>query len=353
LAVADNWAEFCVFHGDTPLFARPLGSAPANLIAEVRRNLSLYAGQPHVGPPGQDAVAALFLAGDAAHAVLREQLGQLLAIPVQPLDPFALQEQVQVAGDRGGYTGAVGLVYEWAERQAAPINFAAPKEPKPPTDTGRRKALRMAGIAVLALVAVVFLSNLILASQRNEIARLKQEKEGADQQLKQLQPDKNAITSLKEWHETAFSDLDEIYDLAALFPFEPGLKVTLLRLEPVQSTRLPGQAAAPGKAAKSSKENYTLHLRLQGLVPRDDTSPVERFVQQINRDKYRRAIAELKGAGGAAAAGTGKALQEFTVDIDIAPRPRSEYTAQLVPARPSAPEEDLENPFAWPEEEFP
>jgi Tfp pilus assembly PilM family ATPase len=328
LAVADGWAEFCVARGDTLLFARPLPPESTNLLGEVRRNLSLYAGQPQ-GVAGTDAVAALYVTENGGHAALREQLGQLLAIPVQALDPFAAQEQLQVAGDRGGYTGAAGLAYLWAERNAAPVNFAAPKEPKPPVDTRRRKALRYAGLAFLAVLALVFGANLILAGQRARIEELREQKADAEAMLNKLQPEKRAYTAIKEWQDTALPVLDEIYDLAARFPFHAGMRVNSLKVDTagVHTNGKDSRAAPKGKASKEL--SYPVKILVSGVVRRDDTDLVRDFIDAINRDKYCHATNEgLQTAGNTAGP---QGLQDFKVVIEVAKRPASAYTTRLVP----------------------
>jgi Tfp pilus assembly PilM family ATPase len=319
--VADGWAEFCVARGPTLLFARPLPAVNGGLEDEVRRDLALYAGQPQAAP-----VQALYAAGDGAQAGLRQRLEDAVTIPVHPLDPFAHTDGAAPATDRAGYAGAVGLLQLWAERQAVPVNFLAPKEPTVEINTGKRKALRAAGVAVLAVMVAMFLGNLVLASKRTQLQKLQGERDDIDAQLTELQPAKRSLDALKDWHKTALPLLDEIYDLSARFPFKDGLRVTKLDIMPL--------AVKATSKDPSQKSIYTMHMTVTGVVNQDDSGLVESLVDAINQDPYCRASRSgLKSLSGGGADGE-RGQKEFKVDIDIAPRPANKYNLRLVPPPP-------------------
>jgi Tfp pilus assembly PilM family ATPase len=319
--VADGWAEFCVARGAVLLYARPLPPANGGLPAEVRRNLALYAGQAQAAP-----VQALYAGGDGEQVGLRVRLQEALTIPVHPLDPFAQTEGAAPAADRAGFAGAVGLLHLWAERQATPVNFLAPKEPRVEVNTGKRKTLRAVGLGVVGLVAAFFLANLVLAGKRSQLAELRGLQEEMDAQLRELQPDKKNLDALKEWHKTALPVIDELYDLTARFPYKNGLLVTKLEIAPV---------AVKGAKDAAAKSIYTMHMTVTGVVSRDDSILLEGLVDAINQDPYCRAGPPTKkivaGAGGPDGE---KAHQEFVMQVDIAPRPQEKYVARLVPPAP-------------------
>jgi hypothetical protein len=326
LGVTDDWSEFCIARGRALLYARPLPPGQSGTLDEVRRNLALYAGQSQAVPVG-----ALYVAEDRPAAL--GPLQEALAIPVQPLDPLAGAEPPPAAvAMPAGFAGAAGLVRLWAERGGVPVNFAAPKEPKPETDTGRRKALRVAGLAALGLIGLLFLGNLVLAAKRAEVEALKSELDDVEAVLKSLEPDKERYDKLNEWYKTAVPVVDELYDLTARFPFKDGIRLTSLEIGPMpgSSRSATGRPAVAKAGAGKAKVEYTMRMVLIGQVAAGKSAAVQQLVDAINQDPYCRAQQPKTGPSTKDASGKGPAEQQFTINVDIAPRPPSGYTARLV-----------------------
>ena len=330
LTVAEGWAEFCIVRGTTLLFARSL-SVGSNLATEVRRNLAVYAGQPQVSL-ARDVVRALYVAGNGEEAALRERLQELLAIPVHPLDLFALDAHAEVSpGSRAGFAGAVGLLHLWAIRQKTPINFVRVKEPVAKADPNRNRKLILAGaVAVLFLLAGLW-GFQALAAKREAIDELTAEKNRLDEVLLRLAPDAKHVQALREWDEGAVSWLDELYDLAARFPYREGLRVTQLSAGPITTTtRNP-----------KDKDKSTVRMTVTGIAPREDDRYVQQLLDEIKHDKHLRAdMPGLKSSVNVAAAAAGapgsrKALEEFSLRIEITKQKTRDYQPVLVP--PPAP----------------
>src|SRR5262249_35859432 len=156
----------------------------------------VYAGQPSLAD--RDRVQAVYVAADNGHAALREQLGQVLRVPVHPLDPFAREAQVQVQGDRGGFTAAVGLAAPGAASRSAPVNFLQPKEPAQQADPEKERVLKFALVGLLVLAALVGGGYLILALQHDYLDQLRGQDATHEARLKSLAGDAKHIQALKE-----------------------------------------------------------------------------------------------------------------------------------------------------------
>jgi len=317
LAVADGMAEFCIAQGEMLLAARPLPQAEAGLVEDLRRNLSLYASQP-----GGLPVKAVYVAGADDKAALRNRLQESLTMPVRALDPLAGMPAAAPT-DRAGFGGPVGLLYLWAEKQTAPANFIAPKEPKAPTDTGRRRLLRVAGLAFLGLLLAILLTNVLLAGKRAEVEELQKTRNDLDTRLTAMEPVKRRLTDLKEWYQSDIHVIDELYDLAARFPFHKGVRVTHVDYAAL-GTAKPGKDAARGKGKASA---FTGRITIMGVVPRDETALLLNLVDDINQDSHLRADApQIRDA---TSGEKSQGLQEFVFHIDI--QPEAKYTTILVP----------------------
>src|SRR5262249_15606004 len=147
---------------------------------------------------------------------------ELLAIPVLPLDPFVASDQVEIPpGNRAGFTGLLGVADAFA-RQALPINFAKPKEPKAPENPNKKRNLvRVAAAAILLLAAIVVIQ-LIVSESGARAEELRDELAKLEARRAKLRPDAARIEALGKWQNSNVSYLDEVYDLVAFFADKPG-----------------------------------------------------------------------------------------------------------------------------------
>jgi len=298
LTVTNSWAEFAVVGGSQLLFAR---SAPVggNMIAEVRRNLTLYAGQPVHS--SRDAVQMLYVAGGADQPLLRE-LQDTLAIPVHALDPLAGSEHIEYAGDRAGLTGAVGLLLAWGGHNELPVNFVAPKEPRPIVDTNRQRLVLAGAGGILCFIALFFIGMLLENAKSAELDQARLELEQAETVLKNLQPEAKQIAALNDWHKTAVPLIDEIYDLTKRFPYSRGFHLDQLTIAPVPQL--------------NAKETHAVRLTMSGNVPKTDVHLVQQLIDTVNRDKRcRAALVSLRASDSGEA--DGKA-ERFVIRVDVA-----------------------------------
>ena len=207
--IGERWAEFCVIRGSAPVLARSMAVGPG-LAGEVRRNLTVYAGQA-----GRPPVRVLQLAGGGPE--LRERLGELLDVPIQEFDPFAGALGLDVpAGSRGAFAGAAGLLFARADARGLPVNFVQPRQPKPPSDPKNRRVALAAVVLAAAVVLGVTCCWLILSSARTRLLARQHQRDDADKQLTAIRQDGKLTKALADWDSVIW--LDELYDLTDRIP---------------------------------------------------------------------------------------------------------------------------------------
>jgi Tfp pilus assembly PilM family ATPase len=292
LVVSGSWAEFTIVRDGAVLFARPLAVSDG-LLGDVRRNLALFAGQAQAAP-GRNVVQALYFAGDGEYGALAERLQELLAIPVLPLEPFAPGQQSDVAANRAGFAGVVGLASFWG-RQQLPLNFVAPKEPKKEVETGKRKVLLWIGGAAAMLMFGYVLCQFALGMRTDEVAGRQMELNKRKATLQQLEPDSKKLAQLKTWSNSDLPIVDEVHWLANSFPRAVGFKVTKVSLAPIPN---------PDPAKR-----FTMQMTIKGVFPEGKPYLVNDFMDTINKDpNYQATISSRKG-------------QEFVLLVDLAREP--------------------------------
>lgn len=326
LTAADKWAEFCVVRGDHVLLARTLalpGSDEA-LLGEIRRNLAVFAGQAP-----QEPVRALYIADGTPRGNLRDRLCDRLAIPVHALDP--LGELPAPPERRGGFAGAVGLLHVLAQQGALPINFNQPRDVKPTTDPNRRKAVLAASLIGALLLAGVVMGWTTLAAKDRRLAELMLQKTALDTQLVQSRDDDKRIKAIGEWVGTEVVWLDELYDLAD-------------RVPDVTAMRITGLTAVPRRTTAGDK--HVASITVNG-ISNDNYDMVDGLIRQFVRDgAYRVAPKKMSRNN----TGIDRVFsQQFSVQMDVEPRPAAKYTRQLTalppPPPPAPPKPKPANPL--------
>jgi hypothetical protein len=305
LPTADG-AEFLIFHGPNLAWARAFPAA-ANLTAEIRRTLLLLAGQN-----ADLATVARLLAPPSLN------VGAVPA-PVEPLDPWLPTDTRPEPAE--AYLGPLGLAE--ASRRTLPINLAAPKEPTATVDHGKRnRVAAMLGIGVL--VPVLFLFGFVMLSkQRSRIQALMTEKEQLDKEWTEAEQTRADVKGLKDWEQSSISWIDELYDLAARFPHETGL-----RLSQVSAAPLAGKTNTNTKDGK-----FVGVVTLHGVMQGDQDKLVRQFMAKLREDPHLRVTSpDFRG-------------NEFTVRIEVAAQPGSAFKTKLdVPPQPKRTAEEEMTP---------
>jgi Tfp pilus assembly PilM family ATPase len=300
LTLTAAWAEFCVVRGGTLLFTRTL-AAGDGLLAEIRRNLALYAGQPQVSA-AKDRVQALYVAGNGEHNVLREQLEQLLAIPVHPLDPFAGVERLELTGNRGGFAGAVGLLNLQAEASRLPVNFTQPREPKAERDPNRTRYLLAAGLAVAVALGAFMFGSSVLRAQRAKQNELQAELEDREERLLPLKKDSEHLKELRAQVGNSVHLLELMDEVSQRFPDTKNMNITELRVtplsklgpgkRPVTQMEVVGEFSGSEEGVNSladwlhqGTESRLHRIALKTITPPADARSVGKFTIRVEIEK--------------------------------------------------------------------
>jgi hypothetical protein len=238
LTLGPGGGEFTVASGGEVTFTRtvpgPVVGNAALLLAEVRRNLTVYAGA-NPGTP----IGALYVAEvDGPWAA---KLGAALGLPVRAYDPLA-GAAADVAGPaRGRFAGAAGLL---AARAAGdpPINFAAPRQPRAEANPNRGRVMLAALAALVLAVGGAAYGFFTLESADNEVAQLTADRDTAKKRWESLEPEAKRLAAADGWRARRVVWLDELYDMTDRFPVAGGFTAKSF------SGKAP--APAPGADAK-------------------------------------------------------------------------------------------------------
>ncbi len=314
VAMGEGWAEFCVARGGTPQLTRTLTPGP-NAAGEIRRNLAIQAGQG----AGQ-AVRAVYVAGGADAAGLRQKLGDILGVPVYPLDPFEGSTAPGLPGpeQRAAFVPLLGLLHFQGQPSGLPHDFVHPREPKPVKDLKKRRLALWGGLAGVVGLTLVGLAFADLNDARRKVKAQMDENAELDAELVGYEENARKIKALGDWNDHAVVWLDELYDLTDRFP-EPG----------GNALRLTQFNAGVVERAPNSKDKHIAKIALKGITG-EDYRPVDLLVSRLVEDKYYRVDPKKLSRN------TGPDRftypQQFQIErIDIEKRPPEKYVRKIEP----------------------
>jgi hypothetical protein len=238
--------ELCVARGSELLFARSVsgtsgdgnGDRTTAIVAELRRSLAAYAGQFPRSP-----VATLFV-GDPALLAETAGLAAKLRVPVRGYEPAGAASLNGQADEAADFASALGLVEAVGGRRPLGVDFVHPKQPPA---TGPNKKRRMAVIAAAAAVpvlGVVIAYSVAVASRNADIQELSDRKAELQKQINAYADVDKRYEAIGGWADGEMVIADELYDLFAVFPDVPGLRITS-----VQWAALPPEPPSQNKLA--------------------------------------------------------------------------------------------------------
>jgi Tfp pilus assembly protein PilN len=265
LVRGDKWGEFTVSRNGVILQSRSLaGPALTNetaLLGEIRRTLAVHSNQNLSQP-----VTAVYVAEPDSPGGLRERLQNALSFPVHAYEPVVGVSLPD--GPLGTYAGLAGMFALRGAAPELPINFAAPRHPKPPRDPGKRLLL-LVGAGLGAFAVLLLIVGLVqLTSKNRKLAALQKQKNTLESQLHTFDADAKRIKALDEWSATEVNWLDELYDITARVPDINKLRVTNIQTSVVDDP--------------SHKKKQVAAISLKGIST--DSVPVDRFMSEWSKE---------------------------------------------------------------------
>lgn len=311
LTLGPQGGEFTVTRGGQVAFTRavpaPVLANEALLLGEVKRNLTVFAGQN----PGHP-VRAVYVA--EAEDLLGGWAGRLrpgLPVPVHAFDPLAGSPAVVPEKLRGRYAGAAGLLA--AQPAGLPINFAAPRQPRVAANP-QRTLLTVAGAAavLLLLVGGVF-GYMAVDAADTEVAEKQAEKATLEKYIADWEPERKRLEAADQWEARGVNYLDELFDMSDRLP--PG--------DQLRVNKFDGKAV---KVDKNGKQSHQAELTL--LVGGKTLGASSRLMSEMERDNTKAAryyVGTMRTVGGLAAGATTH-NQLATIRTWVNHRPPAGYT---------------------------
>jgi Tfp pilus assembly PilM family ATPase len=220
--------ELCVARGSELLFARSVsgnngdgnGDRTAAVVAELRRSLAAYAGQFPRSP-----VATLYV-GD--HALLAETAGLAakLRVPVRGYEPAGAASLNGQADEAADFAGALGLVEAVGGRRPLGVDFVHPKQPPATGPNKKRRLAIIAAAAAVPILGVVIAYSMAVASRNADIQELSDRKAELQKQINAYADVDKRYEAIGGWADGEMVIADELYDLFAVFPDVPGIRIT-------------------------------------------------------------------------------------------------------------------------------
>jgi Tfp pilus assembly PilM family ATPase len=319
LTLSPGGGEFTVLRNGMVTFTvavpAPVVASEPMLLAQLRRNLTVYAGSNPAHP-----VQALYVAEAGGWA---GRFRAALGLPVHAYDPLTGAVPAVPEPLRGRFAGAVGLLAAKATDTLA-INFASPRQPKAPVDP-KRNQLMLAVLAALVLLAVGgVVGYLQLSAADAELAQLAARKRALEDDLTRLEPDAKRLAAARQWQSRRVVWLDELFDMADRFPG---------KTEGFYAISFHGQSLPPDQKTGKQENQGEMTVKIAAR----DGSVVDSLLHAMEADnvnpKKKHYVGWLKAIG-SAVQGDAQA-REITIRGRVNNRSPDEFTRQPTFTPPS------------------
>jgi hypothetical protein len=278
LALSPAGGEFTVVRRGEVMFTlaipAPVVANETMLVAQIRRNLTVYAGQ-HPGHPIQGVYVA------EVDGPWAPRLQAALSVPVHAFDPLAGAVPDVPEALRGRFAGAVGLLAGRAAN-ALPINFVTPRQPQVEKDPAKRR-LAFVAIGAIALVLLVTGGGLwFVGANDDRINELRIQRDNLKDDVAKGAPNEVRAKGIDGWSKREVVWLDELYELASRMPDNDSVRVSSLTAVPIQpdkNGKSDGNARIELKLAAANAAGVDA---LESAIVRDNTSPNRYYLGTIH-----------------------------------------------------------------------
>jgi Tfp pilus assembly PilM family ATPase len=217
LTIGPAGGEFTVLRRGQVSFARSI-PAPSLvnetlLLAEIRRNLTVYNGQN----PG-DGISAVYVA-EAQHHIggWAGKLDGNLPVPVHTFDPLEQSSATAPEKLHGRFAGAAGLLALKAD-EVLPINFASPRQPRAAADPKRRQLVLVALASLALIIGGGGFGYLEYVKADRRLTTHMARKAALETEIKGRETDAKRLDAADQWSKRSVNYLDELFDMSARLP---------------------------------------------------------------------------------------------------------------------------------------
>ncbi|MBA2225480.1 MAG: hypothetical protein WHU94_06790 [Thermogemmata sp.] len=292
--------EFTVVRNGEVQFTRdlpaPVFASESTLLAEVRRNLTLYTSVGSQYPLG----ALHVYEADGRYA---PRLRAALPLPVHAHDPlqgFVLELHQSL---RGRCAALVGLLVAQASRSLA-INFVQPRQPQSSRDPYKVRLVAVASLAALLLFLGGVFGYWKVHDAEREIVQLQRRKQDLENEVKLLEPDAKRLDAVRKWQARGVNWLDELYDWSDRFPHGKG----------VHATQFLASAIPPD--SKTGKQPHQAKVELKFKAPDNQAATHLYSELHYGEAKYYAGVRQTTIAPNS----------DYAISANVNARPPQEYT---------------------------
>ncbi|MCS7272287.1 MAG: hypothetical protein NZ703_14485, partial [Gemmataceae bacterium] len=300
LLVSPAGGEFTVVRRGEVLFTRdlpaPVLATETTLLAEVRRNLTLYASVAGAYP-----LAGLHVyEADGRYAPRLRAALQLAVHAHDPLQGFVPQLHQSL---RGRCAALVGMLAAQAARQHA-INFVSPRQPQTQRDPYKIRLAAAATLAGLLLLIGGVFGYLQVSQAERDLVQLQRRKQDRENEMKLLEPDAKRLKAVREWQSRGVNWLDELYDWSDRFPHGKG----------IYATQFLASAIPPD--SKTGKQTHQAKVELKFKAPNNQAATHLYSELHYGESKYYAGVRQTTIAPNS----------DYAISANVNARPPKEYT---------------------------
>jgi hypothetical protein len=252
--VTNGGGELCVARGSELLFSRAIAPAAGSdgdgsaavYLPELRRSLAAYGSQFP-----QQPVRTLYVAGGPVTAG-QGALAAGLGLKVLPFDPLSGTDLPDLAG-KEAFAGALGMVQAVLAHRKLPVDFLAPKKPRTPVNRKRIYVIAAAALVLALLGGTAAAYGLAVSSRNRQIEELAAQNEAKEKEIKAYGDVDKRLEVIDSWAGQEMVMLDELYDLIAQFPDQPGIRITKASWTPAAQTAMAAAAKTSAPSSQAAK----------------------------------------------------------------------------------------------------